>query len=117
LGRAGDRISEEAFITTPGTLRLSCAVVFVAANLVGPASAAIKCKRGSQLVGGRWIATLYCQDKYSAEVARKSGFKASAAKIRNNPNYKKNLCQYLYSDLRAQQACLDAGVPQLFGIP
>jgi hypothetical protein len=49
-----------------------------------------------------------------AKVARESGFKASAAKIRNNPNYKKNLCQYMYSDIRVQQTCLDAGVPQIF---
>jgi len=104
-------------MTTPTALRLSCAAVFAAAVFVAPASAAINCKRGNQLVSGQWIATPYCQDQYLAEVARKSGFKASAAKIRNNPNYKKNLCQYMYSDIRVQQTCLDAGVPQLFGVP
>jgi hypothetical protein len=104
-------------MTVSVALRLTCAGVFAAAVFVAPASAAIKCKRGTQLVGGQWIATPYCQDQYLAEVARKSGFNASAAKIRNNPNYKKNLCQYMYSDIRVQQTCLDAGVPQLFGIP
>ena len=98
-------------------LRLSCVAVFAAAFFAAPANAAIKCNRGNQLVSDQWIATPYCQDKYLAEVARESGFKASAAKIRNNPNYKKNLCQYMYSDIRVQQTCLDAGVPQLFGIP
>ncbi len=101
-------------MTMSPALRLSCVAVFVTAVIAAPASAAIKCNRGSQLVSGQWIATPYCQDKYLAEVARESGFKASAAKIRNNPNYKKNLCQYMYSDIRVQQTCLDAGVPQIF---
>lgn len=100
----------------PAVLRIGLAIV-AAAVLAAPASAAIKCKRGNQFVGGQWIATPYCQDQYLADVARKSGFKASAAKIRNNPNYKKNLCQYMYSDIRVQETCLDAGVPQIFGVP
>ncbi len=97
-------------------LRTGLAIV-TAAVVVVPASAAIKCNRGNQFVGGQWIATPCCQDQYLADVARSSGFKASAAKIRNNPNYKKNLCQYMYSDIRVQQTCLDAGVPQIFGVP
>jgi len=95
-------------------LRLSSSVLVATAVLTTSAGAAIKCKTGSQLVGGQWMATPYCQDQYLAEVARKAGFKASAAKIRNNPNYKKNLCQYMYSDIRVQQTCVDAGVPQIF---
>jgi len=101
-------------MSMPAAPRLSSAVVLATAVLTTSSSAAIKCNLGSQLVGGQWMATPYCQDQYLAEVARKAGFKASAAKIRNNPNYKKNLCQYMYSDIRVQQTCIDAGVPQIF---
>jgi hypothetical protein len=84
------------------------------AALTSPA-AAIKCQKGFQRVGGDLIATPYCQDQYLAEVAHERGFQASAAKIRNNPNYKKELCRYIFNDIRVQTTCLDAGVPELFG--
>jgi hypothetical protein len=66
------------------TLMLGAAVVLV----IYPAGA-IDCVRGLQRVNGQMIYTPYCQDEYLAEVAREFGFKASAAKIRNNPTSRK----------------------------
>jgi len=83
--------------------------------LPGSAWAGTKCERGYQLVQGNWISTPYCQDAYLADVAREYGFNASAAKIRNNPNYKKELCRYVFSDIRVQETCLSAGVPEGLG--
>lgn len=82
--------------------------------LTSPA-AAIKCEKGFQRVQGNLIATPYCQDQYLAQVARQYGFKASAGRIRNDPNYKKEICRFVFSDIRVQTACLNAGVPELNG--
>jgi len=80
-----------------------------------PAAAAIKCQDGNQLIQGNWMATPYCQDKLLAQVANARGFKTTFAAIRNNPNHKKELCRFLYTDIRVQMTCLDAGVPEYFG--
>jgi hypothetical protein len=85
----------------------------VTAALAGPA-AAIKCENGFQRVQGDLIATPYCQDQYLAQVARQYGFDASAAKIRNNPNYKKEICRFVFNDIRVQSTCMDAGVPEIY---
>jgi hypothetical protein len=88
---------------------------FVAVAASASPAAAITCRDGAQLVQGNWIATPYCQDQRLAQVARQYGFKASAAKIRNNPNYKKELCRFVFNDIRVQDTCLNAGVPEYFG--
>ena len=93
-------------------LRLSFAIVVVAAFLAAPASAAIKCKRGNQFVGGQWIATPYCQDQQLAQVAREYGIPASAAKIRNNPNFKMEVCRTVFNDIRVKITCEKAGIPK-----
>ena len=80
------------------------AMLLAAAAVAGPA-AAITCHNGSQRVQGNWIATPYCQDLYLAQVARERGYPASVEKIRNNPNYKKELC-------RVTDTCLNAGIPE-----
>lgn len=87
----------------------------LAAVLAASPAAAIKCQNGNQLVQGNWLATPYCQDALLAQVATARGFKASLAQIRNNPNYKKELCRSLFNDIRVQMTCLDAGVPEYFG--
>jgi hypothetical protein len=100
----------------PGFPRLgSIAVAVLAAMLATPASAAIKCQDGSQLIQGNWMATPYCQDALLAKVATQRGFKTSFAAIRNNPNHKKELCRFPFSDIRVQMTCLDAGVPEYYG--
>ena len=95
--------------------KLGAATALLAAAVATPASAAIKCQDGSQLIQGNWMATPYCQDALLARVANQRGFKTSFAAIRNNPNHKKELCRFLFSDIRVQMTCLDAGVPEYFG--
>jgi len=102
-------------MTNSFRLALRLASLVAAAALVATPAAAIKCENGFQRVQGNLIATPYCQDQYLAQVAQERGFKASAAKIRNNPNYKKELCRFVSSDIRVQQTCLNAGVPEYFG--
>jgi hypothetical protein len=92
---------------------LACGAAAV--MLAAPAGAAITCKDGNQLVQGNWLATPYCQDKLLYEVALARGFKTSFKAIRDDPNHKKELCQFLFSDIRVQMTCLDAGVPEFFG--
>jgi len=72
------------------------------------ADARIKCIDGFQIVSGSRIATPYCQDKLVAQVAREHGMKVSEAEIRNNPNYKRHICQFVGRDIRIYQACIDA---------
>ena len=96
------------------SLRLG-AVVLTAAGLATPA-AAVKCVKGYQQVQGNLISTPYCQDQYLAQVARQYGLRASAKKIRNNPNYKKEICRTVFTDIRVQETCLDAGVPEAYGV-
>lgn len=79
-----------------------------AALSAGPAHAKILCHKGYQNVAGSMIATPYCQDNYVAEVAREHGLKVSAAAIRNNPNLKRNVCQFVGRDNRIYLACIDA---------
>jgi len=66
---------------------------------------AIECKDGYQRVRGDQLATPYCQDAYLAEVASTYGMKASAAKIRNNPNFKREICRFIGHDIRVQSNC------------
>jgi hypothetical protein len=75
----------------------------------------IQCDRGYQLVKGDSILTPYCQDEYLAQVAREFGFSASAQKIHHDPLYKKAICRYIFTDIRVQETCLQAGVPEIFG--
>ena len=91
------------------TLVLGAAVVLV--TFAKPAGA-IDCVRGLQRVNGQMIYTPYCRDEYLADVARQYGFKASAAKLRNNPNFKKEICRFVFEDIRVQITCLQAGVPE-----
>ena len=94
----------------------ACGVaVLLIATLASPTAFAIKCENGYQRVQGNLIATPYCQDQLLAEVATSRGFKTSAAAIRNNPNHKKEICRFMFNDIRVQQTCLDAGVPEFFG--
>ncbi len=83
-------------------------VALAAAGLATPATAAITCRDGAQLVSGSYISTPYCQDKLLADVAREYGFKVSFAEIRNNPNTKRNICVYVGKDVRVHENCLTA---------
>jgi hypothetical protein len=106
--------AEERIMDRMGKITWCVAALGAVAALATPA-AAIKCEKGYQRVQGNLIATPYCQDQYLAEVATERGFKASAYKIRNDPNYKKELCRSVFNDIRVQTTCLNAGVPEFFG--
>jgi hypothetical protein len=71
------------------------------------AEAGIRCNNGYQIVNGSQIATPYCQDNLVAQVARQYGFKASEAEVRNNPNYKRELCRFVGRDNRLTTACVN----------
>ena len=98
----------------PSGLHLTLGPV-IAAMMFATPLCAFDCIRGFQRVSGQMIATPYCQDEYLAEVARGHGFKATAAQIRNNPNFKKEICRFVFQDIRVQTTCLDAGVPEYWG--
>lgn len=70
-----------------------------------PANARIECRNGSQLVGGNWISTPYCEDQRVAEVAAEYGMRVSADAIRKNPNVKKEVCRLIGQDIRVDLAC------------
>jgi hypothetical protein len=74
--------------------------------LVSPALA-IECVEGYQRVKGDLIATPYCQDGYLARVAGEFGMRAPADKIRNNPNFKREVCRLVGQDIRVQSICTD----------
>ena len=72
---------------------------------------AIECDMEYQRVSGELIATPYCQDGYLAEVAADFGMKASADRIRNNYNYKREVCRLVGQDIRVQMLC-DSEAPR-----
>ena len=82
-------------------LLTACAAVTIAQT----ASASIKCSNGFQVVDGNLLSTPYCQDLLVAQVARQYGVNASAAKIRNNPNYKRHVCRLIGQDIRIKESC------------
>ena len=69
------------------------------------ADARIRCRKDMQIVNGQFIATPYCEDQYLAKVARQYGTRTSAARIRNNPNHKKEVCRLVRHDIRVQETC------------
>ena len=88
--------------------RLALAALPLVALAAGaaPAEARIVCKNGFQAVGGDLIATPYCQDALLAQVAREYGMSASPARVRNNPNYKREVCRFVGSDIRGYEHCM-----------
>ena len=87
------------------------APIFIVMIMATPADA-IDCDRGFQRVNGQLIATPYCQDEYLAQVAREYGLRATASQLRNNPNFKKEICRTVFTDIRVDVTCLQAGVPE-----
>lgn len=90
------------------SLALAAVAVTGLAFAPAPAEARIKCVKGFQIVNGSPIATPYCQDNLVAQVAREHGMKVSEVEVRNNPNYKRHVCQFVGRDIRIYQACIDA---------
>ncbi len=80
-------------------------VALLAVGVAVPAEAEIRCNKGYQLVQGTPLATPYCQDQYVAQVANEYGFKASPARVRQDPIFKQTLCRYIGQDIRIKESC------------
>jgi hypothetical protein len=83
-----------------------CAALGAAVSSL-PAQAKIACQNGYQNVQGSWFATPFCQDELVAEVAHQFGVKASASAIRNNPNFKREVCRLIGQDIRIKETCAE----------
>lgn len=83
------------------------AAVAAAAILAAPtaATAKIRCEGPYQIVQGNHLATPYCGDGYLAKVARSYGSSVSAHTIRQNPNKKQEICQWIGHDTRISDIC------------
>lgn len=93
------------------------AAIPVVLALTSVPATAIVCQEGYQRVRGEQIATPYCQDAYLAQVAASYGMRAPAEKIRNNPNFKREVCRFIGHDIRVQPNCqqeLPSGRPGRF---
>lgn len=86
-------------------IRTGVCVALLAAGLVMPAEAGIRCNKGYQLVQGSPLATPYCQDQYVAQVANEYGFKASPDRVRQDPIFKQTICRYIGQDIRIKESC------------
>ena len=79
----------------------------VSAPVLAPsAEAGIRCNGPWQIVQGNQISTPYCGDNYLAKVVRGYGSKVSARAIRQNPNTKREICQWIGHDTRVQDICI-----------
>ena len=87
------------------TVIVLAASAFVFSPISHPAEARIACSNGFQMVQGAWLATPYCQDDLVAAVAHQYGMKASAEGIRNNPNFKREVCRLIGQDIRVKETC------------
>ncbi len=63
------------------------------------------CKDGYRIRKGELLSTPYCQDVYLAQVAREYGTRVSARTIMNNPNKKREICQFIGQDIRVKHIC------------
>ena len=86
-------------------LAASAMVLVAVAATATSVEARIKCRGDLQVVNGQLIATPYCEDQYLAKVARTYGMRTSANRIRNNPNYKREVCRLVRNDIRVQEQC------------
>lgn len=65
----------------------------------------LKCDGQYQLVQGNWISTTPCEESYLAKIARSYGVRVTVKQIRNNPNKKIEICEFLNHDTRVQNLC------------
>lgn len=89
--------------------KATCLAVIATGLLLGPlspAEARIVCHDGFQKIGGNLIGTPYCQDELIARVAREHGMQATGARVRNNPNYKREVCRFVGNDIRISEYCM-----------
>lgn len=89
------------------------AIVALGVMTIGylPAEARVVCSKGFRVVNGQPLATPYCQDLYLAQVAREYGSRVTAREILNNPNTRREVCQFVGQDIRVKDHC-DLIVPR-----
>ncbi len=74
--------------------------------LLSDTTLAISCNgRYQVLKNGSEISTPFCGDNYLATVSRKYGLKYSSREIRNNPNLKREVCDFIGDDSRVAEIC------------
>lgn len=91
--------------------KITLATATVLALTAAPAFAGIKCVNGMQVIGDKLHATPFCQDNYLARIARSRGINVSNAEIRNNPNKKRDVCDFIGQDIRISHICDGARTP------
>ena len=109
LGYANGRRARRCQRSKPGLVALatSAIVAGVAGTVAVPieADAAIRCKDGFQLSGGRWISTPYCEDRQLVRVAREFGVRTSFNAVRFNVSEKRRVCRVVGFDIRVMKTC------------
>jgi hypothetical protein len=87
------------------------ALPFAVALLPAVAHAKIVCDDGFQVVRGKYLASPYCQDALVAQVAREHGMETTVARIRANPNYRREVCRFVGEDVRIVEYCMNSSGP------
>ncbi|MEO1694385.1 MAG: hypothetical protein AAFR55_04015 [Pseudomonadota bacterium] len=94
--------------TSGGVLTLVLATTVGASGMVAipiDAEAAIQCRGSSQLSGGRYIVTPYCEDQVLARVARSYGMNVSDRAVRQSVSTKQRVCDLVGNDTRVRDVC------------
>lgn len=88
-----------------GLFVAALALALAMLSVAGPAEARVVCKKGYRVLNGQLLGTPYCQDVYLAEVAREFGSRVPAREILNNPNKKREVCNFIGWDIRVKHIC------------
>ena len=78
------------------------------------AEAKIVCQGNFQITKDGPISTPYCEEAQIARVARSYGYAVTDAEVRNNPNTKVFLCQWIGGDNRLKGSCAGYAEPHRF---
>lgn len=95
----------------PSKRPLVFALTFAAVLTPAITDAKIICDDGFQVVRGRYVASPYCQDALVAQVAREHGMETTVARLRANPNYRREVCRFVGEDVRIAEYCMNSTGP------
>ena len=88
----------------------AAAAIFLAACLAPTmASAKFVCLDQFQYVAGSWVATPLCSDINLTNVAREYGAHPSYGAVMNSDSKKRQICNFIGFDRRAELACANYG--------
>jgi hypothetical protein len=90
---------------------VALAVMICAAS---QAEAKIQCQGNFQITKDGPISTPYCEEAQIARVARSYGYAVTDSEVRNNPNTKVFLCQWIGGDNRLKGSCAGYSEPHRF---